>query len=1135
SEIASTGLTISAPQEAGKWSLWALTVSSSGLRFSSSVNVQVFRPLQAEFHLPPSLRVRETLEVDIKIGNNINSCMDVTALLALSEGAQFLSNGLLYVTERLRLGPHGATSLVVRLLVTTPGLKNMTVEVNGYTSPSCEGNEKLGNTSLAGAVLRSATIKVYPEGIVRTDTESAYFCANENLVISTADKYKYEWVAAPRNHEGIVLELKAGVSKRIGPIHIALAESRSPSDKMYRLTIGDVDNMITWIGRGKHGYGVQLTRVETPGVLSEDEWCTFWITWEKNTIAFGNGSIPHNNTLLKWRMDKKIKIQQVGFASSWGSSAEFRIWNFNEEAGFSQVLHLDTPKSVVPGSEWGKLLVAGGLALPVINKKIEGGGLSGALASLTPLLTLQHLGKRANETERLRVLQSLPGNIQTILSYRKVDNSFSEHQMLGSHSATVSILEALTRVQTYFSVDPELIQAIKRWVQLRQEDDGRFTPLPADVKLPPQADRKNLSAEIALQEHVVGITADTVIALYEIGIEGDADSDTLQKAKIFLENSLPKLQLPETIAVVALALVLVRSVTASWAIEKLRNVSTTEDGEFGWPRRVPRRDAADWLYEAESGKSLKEPLATTLDEYRASLHALATFCIIGDLKFAESVARYLFYRSHMLDKHPELLYQAVKTFTQYDLLAKDRHRALTVSLATSGMELTDTLELKPDKPPQTLHLPSLPTKVFVYATGAGCATIQGKVSYSTYSVSHMTPLLELWSDVVQEILPDRSSVEEIEGKLPMLKLKTCFRWKGATPSGILRMEISLFSGFELATTPPQLLNPPEDMSEMQHNFHDNKLWFIFANISTVCPVCVQYIGRSAFVISSLRPAYAKVYPAGRQDLAAEAFFHTKIGSNLLKSITEDDLITWFGKNRTSSSDPDFYIPESCVNRDASSSTTSTTTAVSTTTDNSPVPSQKLEILSVATYTINVDNESISNLNDTKENINSTAIPTVTSTKFAADKNNIEQFEENAIPTDRTVVRIKKDDMIQKNVKIAAANSTSKPHLANLVATTEYEATTKTVEKELIVDKNVSPPKHVNTVIHNLPLKFLGKDTKSTEESLATFAPEIKNDQYVLLDKEELWGMLKEVVDDQLKKKTSSKLVDGEKLRSQGFT
>lgn len=66
------------PQEAGKWTLWALTVSSAGLRFSSAVNIQVFRPLQVDFHLPPNLKVRETLEVDIRIGNNINSCMDVS-------------------------------------------------------------------------------------------------------------------------------------------------------------------------------------------------------------------------------------------------------------------------------------------------------------------------------------------------------------------------------------------------------------------------------------------------------------------------------------------------------------------------------------------------------------------------------------------------------------------------------------------------------------------------------------------------------------------------------------------------------------------------------------------------------------------------------------------------------------------------------------------------------------------------------------------------------------------------------------------------------------------------------------------------------------------------------------------------
>lgn len=72
-------LTISAPQEPGKWSLWALTLSPSvGLRFSTPQSVMVFRPLQVDFKLPPSLRVGEVVEVDVKIGNNINSCMDVS-------------------------------------------------------------------------------------------------------------------------------------------------------------------------------------------------------------------------------------------------------------------------------------------------------------------------------------------------------------------------------------------------------------------------------------------------------------------------------------------------------------------------------------------------------------------------------------------------------------------------------------------------------------------------------------------------------------------------------------------------------------------------------------------------------------------------------------------------------------------------------------------------------------------------------------------------------------------------------------------------------------------------------------------------------------------------------------------------
>lgn len=52
----------------------------------------------------------------------------ITALLSLSGGGRFLSNNMMYVTEKLRLGPRGATSIVVKVVVTKSGVHNLTGE-----------------------------------------------------------------------------------------------------------------------------------------------------------------------------------------------------------------------------------------------------------------------------------------------------------------------------------------------------------------------------------------------------------------------------------------------------------------------------------------------------------------------------------------------------------------------------------------------------------------------------------------------------------------------------------------------------------------------------------------------------------------------------------------------------------------------------------------------------------------------------------------------------------------------------------------------------------------------------------------------------------------------------------------------
>ncbi|KAG8328111.1 hypothetical protein J6590_000767 [Homalodisca vitripennis] len=125
----------------------------------------------------------------------------------------------------------------------------------------------------------------------------------------------------------------------------------------------------------------------------------------------------------------------------------------------------------------------------------------------------------------------------------------------------------------------------------------------------------------------------------------------------------------------------------------------------------------------------------------------------------------------------ELVFTALKAFHLFNSLAVDPHRSLTLSLATSGMELTDTIELRAESGLQRLPLPSLPTKVFVYATGAGCATVQGRVSFATYSPPKSNAVLEVSAVVEQEILP---ALQEMDGKLPILDIKACFSMRGDT-------------------------------------------------------------------------------------------------------------------------------------------------------------------------------------------------------------------------------------------------------------------------------------------------------------------------------------------------------------------
>lgn len=217
-------------------------------------------------------------------------------------------------------------------------------------------------------------------------------------------------------------------------------------------------------------------------------------------------------------------------------------------------------------------------------------------------------------------------------------------------------------------------------------------------------------------------------------------------------------------------------------------------------------------------------------------------------------------------------------------------------------------------------------------------------------------------------------------------------------------------------------------------------------ISSTCPVCVTYEARSKFVITSLRPAFAKVYPSSRPDLAVETFFHARPGSPLLRGITDDDFITWFDKTelaslkttgsidnicecgRICSRDYEFRKPEDLTERNIVS-TESTTDKITT---------EKVNTETTITSSVNINgkhaiNDITTNSNyiSTAEHDKTTNKPTTQLVKTVISNDNTAQAE--------TITKLFKDQLstittaLEKN-NIMELNITSKQDIKQDSAT-----------------------------------------------------------------------------------------------------
>lgn len=83
------------------------------------------------------------------------------------------------------------------------------------------------------------------------------------------------------------------------------------------------------------------------------------------------------------------------------------------------------------------------------------------------------------------------------------------------------------------------------------------------------------------------------------------------KSRYFLERNVYHVNEGCPLAMLAHALVMANSELARLAMERLGNVSTNEEGDFGWPRPP---ENTDWLYE-EGVAQTSKPVLTGKTAY----------------------------------------------------------------------------------------------------------------------------------------------------------------------------------------------------------------------------------------------------------------------------------------------------------------------------------------------------------------------------------------------------------------------------------------------------------------------------------------------------------------------------------------
>lgn len=920
-------LRLDVPDSITTWVTDAIGLSeASGLGLAKRAELRVFKPFFVDFTLPYSLIRGEQTKVPLTVYNYLPACSEVHVKISVPKGIKFVGHpGKHHLTRKKCVAPGEATPTSIVLSFTELGIANITARAIAYSEPSCCSDglhaSKASNdvderrTPISLDYVRR-TVLVEPEGLPREYTYSVFFCPNERIHISTPNKYEYQYVKKPARINQFQVAVKTH-----NDAHFAISPSPHDSAEMIEIVLGGRQNTRSWISIGK--MGEPLVSASTPGILSWDEFRSFWISWKGGVIQVGHGlHLSNESVILFWAGHIAGQVRHIGFSTGWGSVGEFKIWRKEDsEENHNEAFTLGVPHNVVPGSERAAAFMIGDVMGPTLNNLDKllrlpfGCGEQNMIHFAPNVFVLKYLQKTrqlSSEVENEATDYLLQG-YQRQLTYKRQDGSYSafgERDSSGSMWLTAFVLKSFAQSRSFIFIDPEELRAAKSWLIKHQREDGSFPAMGRILN-------KDLQGGI---HGKISLTAYVVAALLETGITTDEEKVAVTRAKDFLESNTYSADDPYTTALSAYALALLRSPYAPLALRRLNHMAITQDGLTHWSLTGSTMTDEDTFMGFNDGLSQSVVSA----EVEMTAYGLLTYTLLGDVASALPVVKWLSKQRNALGgfSSTQDTCVALQALSEYAILSYVGGVNLTISLASTNLDFQETFELNRDnkKLLQSAKIPSIPTGLFVSAKGEGCCLMQIDVSYNVPDpmskpafylkvdlkepqerhLQHPSPSSRNTNSRARSRADNRSELNRKrrapvddddpaahQDKLDFhISLEVCARWLHSGSSNMAVIEIPMLSGFRADVESLERLLMDKRVGLKRYELDVRKVLFYFDEIPSQCMTCVAFQAVREYIVGKTAPVPVKIYDYYEPAFEATRFYNVSESSPLARELCD---------------------------------------------------------------------------------------------------------------------------------------------------------------------------------------------------------------------------------------------------------